>query len=128
MSTKRNEIYHCELCGSMLTVLETGSVPVCCGKKMEALTENTKDASVEKHIPSVEKTATGYKVTVGSVVHPMEDTHFIQFIQLLVGDAVQPVFLTSKDAHVATFAVESTNEPIVVREFCNIHGLWKTSV
>lgn len=120
---KRREIYSCSLCGMTFEALNDGSTPVCCGKEMELLKENTKEASLEKHIPVIEKIDGGYKVSVGSIPHPMEDAHYIQWIELNEGDKAQIKFLNPGDEPVATFKSDASE--VSAREYCNLHGLWK---
>ncbi|MDE7469480.1 MAG: desulfoferrodoxin [Desulfovibrionaceae bacterium] len=127
MKTKRNDVYKCNHCGTMMQVLHEGNIPVCCGTVMERLEPNTQDASQEKHVPFIEKIDGGYKVTVGSVEHPMEEAHYIEWIQLIAGESVHTVFLHPGEKPSATFTI-STNEPITTLEYCNLHGLWKASL
>lgn len=127
MSTQRSQVYKCNRCGTMMQVLHEGNVPVCCGEVMHHLEPNTQDASQEKHVPVIEKVDGGYKVTVGSVEHPMEKAHYIEWIQLLAGEAVYTVFLHPEEKPSATFTI-STNDPISSLEYCNLHGLWKSSL
>lgn len=90
---------------------------------MKLLKENTVDASKEKHIPVIEPLNNGYKVTVGSVPHPMEEKHYIEWIELVAGDAVHRQYLKPGQAPVAVFeGVRAV--AISAREFCNLHGLW----
>lgn len=119
-----NGIYRCELCGNIVHVVNAGGGDlVCCGKPMKLLKENTTDAAVEKHVPVIEKTATGYKVSVGSVAHPMQAEHYIQFIELIADGISYWKFLKPGDAPVAEFCVSATS--VKAREYCNLHGLWK---
>jgi len=120
----RLQVYKCEKCGSMVQVLhESGCDPVCCGQPMKLMVENTTDAAKEKHVPLVEKTADGYKVTVGSVLHPMEAEHYIEWIELIVeGVASYKKFLKPGDKPEAFFCVKA--EKVSAREYCNKHGLW----
>jgi superoxide reductase len=121
----RLEVYKCELCGNMVEVLHGGQgTLVCCGQDMTLLKENTVDAAVEKHVPVVEKIDGGYKVSVGSVAHPMEEEHFIEWIELIAGDTAYRQFLSPGSAPEAVFKVDA-NE-VTAREFCNLHGLWKS--
>lgn len=121
---KKAEIYKCEKCGNIVEVLHGGEGElVCCGEPMKLVAENTVDASKEKHVPVLEKTATGYKVTVGSVLHPMEEKHYIEWIELIADGVSYRAFLKPGDAPVAEFAVKATK--VVAREYCNLHGLWK---
>ena len=123
--TNRMEIYKCEVCGNIVEVVHaSGGTLVCCGAEMKRLSENTVDASKEKHIPVVERLTNGFKVTVGSVPHPMEEKHFIEWIELIAGDTVLRQYLKPGQPAVAVFeGVKATT--VVVREFCNLHGLWK---
>jgi superoxide reductase len=121
---KRMEVYKCEVCGNIVEVLDSGTGQlVCCGKPMKLLVENTTDAAKEKHIPVIEKVAGGYKVKVGSVPHPMEEKHFIEWIELVADDKAYRQFLSPGQAPEALFAVEAKS--VFAREYCNIHGLWK---
>lgn len=120
----RNSVYKCEVCGNIVEVLHIGGGElVCCGKPMKELAENTVDASKEKHIPVVTKTDTGYKVVVGSVQHPMEEKHFIEFIELIADGVSYKKFLKPGDVPEAEFCVKASS--VTVREYCNMHGLWK---
>jgi len=122
--TKQLQVYKCEVCGAMVEVLKGGGGQlVCCGKPMTLLEENTTDAATEKHVPVVEKTASGIKVTVGSVAHPMQADHYIQWIEAVAGDKVYRVFLKPGGSPEAEFPV--SEEGTTVREYCNLHGLWK---
>ena len=125
MATKKLEVYKCLVCGNMVEVIHQGEGElVCCGQAMKLLAENSVDAAKEKHVPVVEKIEGGYKVTVGSVPHPMEEKHFIEWIELLADGKAYRQFLNPGDAPEATFAVEA--QDVVAREHCNLHGLWKS--
>lgn len=122
---KTLEIYKCEKCGNMVEVLQGGScTPVCCGEPMKLLKENTTDGAKEKHVPVVEKIEGGYRVTVGSVEHPMTTEHYIQFIELVTPDGVLRRNLTPEDKPVAEFKTDATD--VYAREYCNLHGLWRS--
>lgn len=123
--TNRLDVYKCEVCGNMVEVVHAAAGQlVCCGKPMTLLRENTTDASREKHVPVIERTATGIKVTVGSIPHPMEEKHFIEWIELLAGGKALRQFLKPGEAPVAVF--EGVKDPgVSAREYCNLHGLWK---
>lgn len=119
-----NEVYRCSVCGNMVeTVHVGGGELVCCGKPMEIQQENTVDAATEKHVPVIEKTDDGYKVKVGEVPHPMEEDHFIEWIELIAGEKVCRKFLKPGDAPEAEFCIKA--DSVTAREFCNLHGLWK---
>ena len=123
--TKKNEVYKCPLCGNIVEVLHTGAGElVCCGQPMELMAENTVDASKEKHVPVVTKVANGYKVVVGSVPHPMEEKHWIEWIELIADGKVYRQNLAPGMAPEAVFCVEAAT--ITAREFCNLHGHWKS--
>ena len=118
------EIYKCDVCGNMVEVIHAGGGQlVCCGEPMTLLKENTTDAATEKHVPVIEKIDGGYKVKVGSVAHPMEEKHYIEWIELLVGGESYRHFLEPGQEPEAIFHIEAEN--VSVREYCNIHGLWK---
>jgi superoxide reductase len=120
----RLEIYKCEVCGNIVEVLHGGEgTLVCCGKPMVIQKENTVDASREKHVPVMEKTAQGVKVKVGSAPHPMEEKHYIEWIEVVAGGRAYREFLKPGGAPEATFCVDGRIE--MVREYCNLHGLWK---
>jgi len=122
--TKRLEVYKCEICGNIVEVLHAGEGElVCCGQPMKLLVENTVDASKEKHVPVIEKVAGGVKVSVGSVSHPMEEKHYIQWIEIIADGREYRQFLKPGEKPQATFNVQATN--ITAREHCNLHGLWK---
>ena len=124
MATKQLEVYKCDICGNIVEVLHEGKGElVCCGQPMKLQVENTVDASKEKHVPAVEKTAEGIKVQVGSVEHPMEEKHYIEWIQLIAGGKAYRQFLKPGDKPVAVFKVDA--DSFTVREYCNLHGLWK---
>ena len=118
------EVYKCELCGNLIEVMYAGaSNPECCGQPMKLMKEGTSDGAAEKHVPVIEKTATGYKVKVGSVPHPMEEKHWIQWIELLADGVSYHKFLKPGDAPEAEFCISASK--VTAREYCNLHGHWK---
>jgi superoxide reductase len=122
--TNRNEIYKCSVCGNIVEVLHAGAGKlVCCEQPMKLMTENTTDAAKEKHVPVVEKVAGGIKVTVGSVAHPMEEKHYIEWIEIIADGKTYRQYLTPGAAPEAIFPIEAAS--IKAREYCNLHGLWK---
>lgn len=121
---ERYAILKCGVCGNILESLVNGSGPlVCCGQPMVALKENTTDAAQEKHVPVIEKISGGYKVTVGSVLHPMEEKHYIMWIELIADGLSLTKFLKPGDQPVAEFKTDAAK--VTAREYCNLHGLWK---
>jgi len=118
------QVYKCEICGNIVEVLHGGRGElVCCGKPMKLFTENTVDAAKEKHVPVVEATADGVKVKVGSVAHPMEEKHYIEWVEVIQDGKAYRQFLKPGEAPEASFAIKGGN--VVAREYCNLHGLWK---
>ena len=122
--TERLEVYKCELCGNIVEVLHPGvGELVCCGQAMSCLKENSVDAAKEKHVPVVEKIEGGVKVVVGSVAHPMEEAHYIEWIEIIADGKTYRQFLKPSDAPEAVFMVDATT--VTAREYCNLHGHWK---
>ncbi len=120
---KRYEVYKCEVCGNIVEVAHAGGgVLVCCGKNMTLLEENTVDAATEKHVPVITVGDGTINVKVGSVAHPMEDAHYIEWIELIADDVVYRKYLKPGEAPEATFNVTAT--AVTAREFCNLHGHW----
>lgn len=130
MSTVRNGVYKCSVCGGVITALDSGSVPVCCGKTMTLLEANTHEGSGEKHVPVIKQVEGGYEVSVGSVLHPMEEAHYISFIQLIIGDMVHTAYLPLHKDPVVLFPVKHApaGTPVMAREYCNLHGLWASNL
>ncbi|MEM3546325.1 MAG: desulfoferrodoxin [Candidatus Bathyarchaeia archaeon] len=122
--TERRQIYRCNICGNIVEVLHTGvGQLVCCGRPMELLKEKTEDVGMEKHVPVVEKTEKTVRVKVGSTPHPMEEKHYIEWIEVVADDATLRKFLKPGDKPEAVFELKA--DKIQARAYCNIHGLWK---
>jgi len=122
---KLKEIYKCNVCGNIVEVVHTGGGElVCCGQTMELLTEKLQDAGNEKHVPVIEKTQIGVKVKVGSIPHPMEEKHYIEWIELHADETVYRKFLRPAEKPEVEFCV--TAKKLSARDYCNIHGLWKS--
>ena len=125
--TEKLQIYKCEVCGNIVEVVHAGKGQlVCCGQPMKLFVENTVDAAKEKHVPVIEKTASGFKVKVGDVAHPMEEKHFIEWIQLIADGRSYRKFLKPGDVPEADFDVSAAK--VAAREYCNLHGLWKGEI
>ncbi len=121
----RNEVYKCNICGNIVEVLYAGGGQLaCCGQPMELLVEKTADAGNEKHVPVIEETPSGVRAKVGSIPHPMEEKHFIQWIELIADGRVCRKYLKPGEKPEAEFEVKA--EKIEAREYCNLHGLWKS--
>jgi superoxide reductase len=122
---KRLEIYKCEVCGNIVEVLHGGEGDlVCCGEEMVLFEEKTVDEGKEKHVPVVEPTENGVKVKVGSNPHPMEEKHYIEWIEIIDGAAIYRQYLSPGQPPEALF--QTQNVGVKAREYCNIHGLWKS--
>jgi superoxide reductase len=126
--TQNLEVYKCNVCGNIVAVLHSSvGTLVCCGQPMQLLKENTVDASREKHVPVIEKVRGGVKVKVGSVPHPMEQAHYIEWIEVVSKSGESFIkFLKPGEAPEASFKI-SIKEVAFAREYCNLHGLWKSS-
>ncbi len=121
----RLEVYKCNVCGNIVEVLTVGGGElVCCGQPMELLTGKTEDVGREKHVPVLEIEKTGVKVKVGSIPHPMEENHYIEWIEIIADGVAYRRFLKPGDKAEAEFNIRA--EKIEAREYCNIHGLWKS--
>ncbi|CCO22926.1 desulfoferrodoxin [Maridesulfovibrio hydrothermalis] len=121
------EVYKCEGCGNITMVIHDGAGNLaCCGSDMILMTENTVDAAKEKHVPVIKKTDDGYLVKVGEVAHPMDEKHYIEWIELTCGQARYFKQLSPGDTPEAEFcACKTCSGPVVARAYCNLHGLWK---
>ncbi len=120
------KIYKCAVCGNIIELVhdQKGSIS-CCGSPATLMAANTVDAAREKHVPVIEKIPGGYKVTVGSVMHPMEEKHYIMWIDLIAGDYTLRKYLKPGDQPVAEFKCDAPS--VEAREYCNLHGLWKAT-
>ena len=131
--TQEKQIYKCNICGNIVEVLHSGAGElVCCGKPMELMKEKTEDDGLEKHVPVIEELPAnvcrgkdGFKVKIGSAEHPMEENHYIEWIEIIASDGkTGKRFLKPGDKPESDFY---TRKKILgARAFCNVHGLWKT--
>ena len=122
--TKLLEIYKCEVCGNIVEMVHGGQGElVCCNQPMTLFAANTVDAAKEKHVPVIEKTDCGISVKVGEVAHPMEEKHHIEWIEMVADGKAYRQFLKPGEKPEATFCIDA--KTITVREYCNLHGLWK---
>lgn len=123
--TKLKQIYRCAICGNIVEVVHpSGGTLSCCGQPMELLTENSKEAALEKHVPVIERIEGGYRVSVGSIEHPMLPEHYIEWIELISEKQILRKYLHPGEKPVAVFMTDETN--VVAREYCNVHGHWKS--
>ena len=119
----RLEVYKCDLCGNIVEVMHSGAGSlVCCGADMKLMAENTVDAATEKHVPVIEMGDGSITVKVGSVAHPMEEAHYIEWVELVADGKVYRQYLNPSEAPEATFNL--TASAVTAREYCNLHGHW----
>ncbi|MCK4518975.1 MAG: desulfoferrodoxin [Candidatus Omnitrophica bacterium] len=124
--TRLRELYRCDICGDVIEIVSEGAPAlVCCNQPMKKLEAKTEDEGSEKHVPVVEDGDRGIKVKIGSVEHPMEEKHYIKFIEVLTEDRIDRVELKPGQAPEANFCM-AKSDVLEVREFCTIHGLWKS--
>jgi len=122
--TERFQIFKCNVCGNIIEIQHGEGVnPVCCDQPMNLIEAKTADAGKEKHVPVIEKIPGGFKVTVGSVLHPMEANHYIEWIQLMADNRAYRQYLKPGEQPVAVFMIDAAK--VSAREYCNVHGLWK---
>lgn len=127
MSNSLNDVRKCGLCGNIVEMVHpSGGELVCCGQPMKLLNAGEVDAAKEKHIPAITKVAGGYEIVVGSVVHPMEEKHYIEWIELIADGISYKHFL--KPGQEPKAFIKTDAKTITVREYCNLHGLWKASL
>ncbi len=122
--TQQREVFVCQSCGNMVEILRAGQGSlVCCNQPMTLSEENTTDAAKEKHVPVLARSGADVTVTVGTVPHPMAAEHYIEWIEVLQGDAVSRHYLNPGAVPQATFELPAG--AVVARAYCNLHGLWK---
>jgi superoxide reductase len=123
--TEINQVYKCEICGNIVEILHTGGGQlICCGQDMTLLEEKDSDEGQEKHVPVIEKQGNKVIVKVGDVPHPMEDNHYIEWIEIIADGVVYRKNLKPGLDPVAEFEISATK--IEAREYCGVHGLWKS--
>src|SRR5664280_1448918 len=123
---ERGQIFRCNTCGNMFELIMVGGgTPTCCGSDLELLSDDPKDVGAEKHIPIIEKTGSGVKVRVGKVRHPMEEKHYIAWIEIITDKGTQRVYLKPGDLPEAEFMIDDISN-IKAKEYCIIHGLWRS--
>jgi superoxide reductase len=118
------QVYKCEACGNIVEVIHGGAGEMtCCGEPMNLQVENTVDAAKEKHVPVIEKVDGGVKVKVGEVSHPMEEKHYIEWIEILAEGKADRQFLCIGETPEVVFKTDA--QDVAARGYCNLHGLWK---
>ena len=115
----------CRRCGNLIEMInDSGVTPICCGIDMDVLTANTTEAATEKHIPVIEINGNIAKVTVGEILHPMEEAHYIEWIHLETNKGIKRVNLKPGDEPIASFALAEEETVTSAYAYCNLHGLW----
>lgn len=123
------KFYLCKHCGNLVEMIHaSGAKIICCGDPMTGLVPNTTDAAHEKHVPVVTVSGNTVHVQVGSVPHPMEEKHYIQWIYLQTEKGMQRKDLKPGDAPEADFALAADDKPVAALAYCNLHGLWKADI
>ena len=125
--TELKQVYKCAICGNIIEVVHpSGGTLVCCGKPMNLSTENSVEASLEKHVPVIEKLDGEIIVKVGSAAHPMAEEHYIEWVELISENKVYRKYLKPGETPEAHFKVCDSAKSFTARAYCNLHGLWKT--
>lgn len=121
------DVYKCEVCGNIVEVYHVGAGSLsCCNQDMKLMEEKSADLTTEKHVPVIEKIEGGYKVTVGSTLHPMTEEHYIEWIELIADNEVLTHYLKPGEKPEAVFMTNATK--VTAREYCNLHGHWKNEL
>ena len=124
----KQKFFICKHCGNMIGLIEDKGVPIlCCGEVMAELTANTVEASLEKHLPAVTVSGDSVSVQVGSVLHPMEADHHISFVYVETERGGQRKCLKPGEEPRLSFSF-SSDKPVAVYAYCNLHGMWKTEI
>lgn len=127
--TELKQIYKCSVCGNIVEVVHpSGGKLVCCGKPMNLLNENSTDASLEKHVPVIEKSEDEIFIKIGSTAHPMTEDHYIEWIELITENKIYRKYLKPGEAPEAHFKVCSSIKQFKARAYCNLHGLWESEI
>ena len=122
----RNEVYQCKHCGNIVEVLHGGKAPlICCGEPMKLLREGETDGAMEKHVPVIEKKCGEIKVSVGSVMHPATEEHYIEWVLLVSDNGYQLKYVPVGQEAVVSFRLGKGEKLEAVYAYCNLHGLWK---
>ena len=124
--TEKKQIYKCEICGNIIKVLENGPGQlVCCGKHMNLLEEKTQEQGNEKHLPILQREQEKVSVKVGDIEHPMKQEHYIQWIEVITENKTYRKELNPNQKPQASFIIAQIEKILLIRAYCNIHGLWK---
>ena len=124
--TNYGDYYYCEICGHVVSIVETGMPTlVCCGEDMKLLEAKTADTGKEKHVPVIVADGDKTVIKVGDVPHPMMEEHHIVFIEVVAKDGMylrKRLDPTGKPEAVFNIKADDID---TVYEYCNVHGLWK---
>ena len=125
---KKTKFYICTTCRNTVEMIYDTDIKLfCCGEEMQELAANTVEASGEKHIPAVKVGEGSVEVNVGSVNHPMEEVHWIEWVQLVTDKGSYRRWLNPGEAPNVRFLL-GEERPVAVYAYCNLHGLWKTEL
>ncbi len=121
-----NQLYKCNVCGNVVELTHIGGGQlVCCGQPMQLLEPKSLEEGTEKHLPVLEPTANKLVVKIGSVPHPMEESHYIVFVEVLEKSGkICRKYLKPNNLPQVEFDITDSNQVDLVRSYCNIHGLW----
>ena len=123
------KFYECKTCGNVMVLFEdSGVTPMCCGSPMVELVPQSKDGSTEKHVPKIDIKDGKIIVSVGEILHPMQDDHYIKWVVLETDKGKYIKTLKPGEDPIASFTIENDEKPFVAYEFCSIHSLWEKKV
>ena len=121
--------YRCAKCGKIVELIKPSKCPTfCCNEEMKELVPGTSDGASEKHVPVIDVEGNTARVTVGSVIHPMLEEHYIEWIILETDRGVQKKLLSPGQEPAAEFVLADGEKAVSAYEYCNLHRLWKFSV
>lgn len=125
---KEQKFFRCSHCGNMVAMMfESGARIVCCGEEMAFLDPNTKDGAREKHIPEVEIKGDEVRVQIGSVIHPMTEAHYIEWVYVQTDKGGHVHYFNPGDEPICRFRLVD-EKVVAVFEYCNLHGLYKVDL
>lgn len=119
----------CSHCGNTAdSIVDSGVSLYCCGEPMHALQANTTDAAAEKHVPASKVEGDQVYARIGAVDHPMTPEHHIAWVYLLSEAGGQRKELKIGGEPSVAFALTHDDKPLAVYAYCNLHGLWSSSL